>query len=400
MARGTMTSRRWRRPFLAVLLTVLVIVTGGAGPGSAGAAPSATGAPTADPTTTTTLPAVPVDPAALPTDRPVREAVREVPPFDMLKGGRWTGYSIELWREIASELDVKYEFVQVGTVGEMLTAVHDGKADLAIGAISITAQRESALDFSLPIYDSGLQIMTRAESSAPRLGSLFTKAVLKALFTVILFVFALIVVVGHIIWLVERRRNDDFPKGYVHGVEAGMWWAIVTLTTVGYGDKTARTTTGRAVAILWMVIGIVVVAQVTAVVTSAATVERLESNVASLADLHGKKVVTVRGTVAAKFLEDERIPARLVDDVATAEDAVVDGTADATFYDAPVLKYFVDQYAQGRAEVVGPLYLPNPYGIALPHGSPAVEPVNRALLTLYENGTVQTIDEHWFGTPD
>ena len=397
MARGAHRTRRWRRPFLAALLLLLVASTGALGAGNAGAAPAQTGSGSGS-TTTSTLPPVPVDPAALPTDRPVRVAVREIPPFDILKGTRWTGYSIELWREIAAELGLKYEFVKVDTVGDMLSAVHSGRADLAIGAISVTAQRETALDFSGPIYNSGLQIMTRTENSSPRLGALFTKSVLHALFMVVLFVLALIVVVGHIIWLIERRRNEEFPKGYIHGVEAGMWWAIVTLTTVGYGDKTARTTTGRAVAILWMVIGIVVVAQVTAVVTSAATVDRLKANVSSLSDLNGKKVVTVRGTEAARFLAAERIDTALVDDVSVAEEQVLDGTADATVYDSPVLKYFIDQHAQGEAEVVGPLYLPQSYGIAFPSGSPAVEPVNRVLLGLYEDGTVQTINEHWFGT--
>jgi len=102
MARGATTGRRWRQPFLAVLLTVLVVVTGGLGMGAADAATAARGAVSADPTTTTTLPAVPVVPGALPTDRPVRVAVREIPPFDMLRGTRWTGYSIEIWREVAA----------------------------------------------------------------------------------------------------------------------------------------------------------------------------------------------------------------------------------------------------------------------------------------------------------
>ncbi|MBM3661687.1 MAG: hypothetical protein FJW94_02160 [Actinobacteria bacterium] len=48
----------------------------------------------------------------------------------------------------------------------------------------------------------------------------------------------LLVVVGHIVWLVERRTNDDFPHSYLAGVWEGIWWAIVTMTTIGYGDRT------------------------------------------------------------------------------------------------------------------------------------------------------------------
>ncbi len=39
-------------------------------------------------------------------------------------------------------------------------------------------------------------------------------------------------------------------------VEDGMWWAIVTVTTVGYGDIVPHTEAGRAVAVVVMVTGI------------------------------------------------------------------------------------------------------------------------------------------------
>ena len=390
MERGTKSTRRWRRPFLAALLLLLAVGAGTAG--TAGAADRQTGSGS-----TTTLPAIAVDPGVFPTDRPVRVAVRNIPPFDIQKGSRWSGYSIELWRSMAEVLKLNYDFVPVETVGDQLAAVVDGRADLAIGAISITAEREAAVDFTQPIFDSGLQIAVPSTPSAPSITSLFSKAVLRALLTVLLFIVVLIFVMGHIMWLVERRKNDDFPHSYVKGVEAGVWWAIVTLTTVGYGDTTAKTRTGRVVAICWMVLGIVVVAQVTATVTSAATVERLQSNVTALSDLSDKKVVTVRGTVSEKFVKDEGIPAELVDNITTAEDQLLDGEADAVVYDSPVLRYFAQTSGEGRVDVVGPLYEPQGYGIALPHDSPQAEVLDRALLQLDADGTTQELEDRWFG---
>lgn len=384
-----MSTRRRRRPFLVALL-LLLVVAGTAG--TAGATGSQTGSGS-----TTTLPAVAVDPGVFPTDRPVRVAVRNIPPFDIQKGSRWTGYSIELWRSMAEVLKLNYEFVPVETVGDQLAAVVDGRADLAIGAISITAEREAAVDFTQPIFDSGLQIAVPTRPDAPSIAALFSKAVLKALLTVILFIVALIVVMGHIIWLVERRKNDDFPHGYVKGVESGMWWAIVTLTTVGYGDTTARTRSGRVVAIVWMVLGIVVIAQITAVVTSAATVERLQNDVSSISDLAGKKVTTVRGTVSEKFVREEGLTPTLVDDISTAEQQLLDGGTDAVVYDSPVLRYFAQNDGSGQVEVVGPLYDPQGYGIALPHDSAQREVLDRALLALDADGTTEELEQRWFG---
>jgi len=371
---------------VVVLSGVFAAGTAGAGPGAGTQAPPST------------LPPVALDPGVFPTDRPLRVAVRNIPPFDIRKGTRWSGYSIELWRSVAEVLKLNYDFVPVETVGDQLAAVVDGRADLAIGAISITAEREAAVDFTQPIYDSGLQIAVPSRPDEPSISALFTTAVLRALLAVIVFIVVLIVVMGHLMWLVERRRNEDFPHGYVHGVEAGMWWAIVTLTTVGYGDTTARTRTGRLVAIAWMVLGIVVIAQVTAVVTSAATVERLRSDVTSASDLSGKEVVTVRGTVAATFVRREGIDARLVDDISTAEQELLDGAADAVVYDAPVLRYFARTAGKDQVDVVGPLYDPQGYGIALPHNSGQVEALNRALLQLDADGTTQELEDRWFGS--
>ena len=49
---------------------------------------------------------------------------------------------------------------------------------------------------------------------------------------------------------------------------AGMWWAIVTATTVGYGDVVPATLPGRALAVLLMIVGVGLVSVVSASVTS------------------------------------------------------------------------------------------------------------------------------------
>lgn len=58
------------------------------------------------------------------------------------------------------------------------------------------------------------------------------------------------VVGGITIFFVESAANDK-----IQTVGDGIWWALVTLTTVGYGDITAQTLFGRAVAGLLMVAG-------------------------------------------------------------------------------------------------------------------------------------------------
>jgi voltage-gated potassium channel len=66
---------------------------------------------------------------------------------------------------------------------------------------------------------------------------------------------------GFVVTLVDKR---DFPT-----FGSGVWWAIVTLGTVGYGDIVPHTAWGRVVGSLVIVFGVTFIAFLTATVTSA-----------------------------------------------------------------------------------------------------------------------------------
>jgi voltage-gated potassium channel len=61
----------------------------------------------------------------------------------------------------------------------------------------------------------------------------------------------LLIVVGGGLIFVEVERSAQHLS-----IEDGIWWAIVTVTTVGYGDIVPHTEAGRAVAVIVMVAGI------------------------------------------------------------------------------------------------------------------------------------------------
>jgi voltage-gated potassium channel len=71
---------------------------------------------------------------------------------------------------------------------------------------------------------------------------------------------SLTVVSGVVIHFLDRANFPD--------IGAGMWWAVQTVTTVGYGDAVPTSTGGRLVATLVMVLGIGFLTVVTAAITS------------------------------------------------------------------------------------------------------------------------------------
>merc|ERR1712216_705028 len=52
----------------------------------------------------------------------------------------------------------------------------------------------------------------------------------------------LIGLAAHLIWFFERLHNPAFPRRYLAGIDDAMWFSAVTMTTVGYGDKTPTST--------------------------------------------------------------------------------------------------------------------------------------------------------------
>ncbi|PZX18826.1 ligand-gated ion channel [Palleronia aestuarii] len=307
-------------------------------------------------------------------------ATREAPPF-AFRGpdGAWTGISIDLLRVMADELDFTYA-LEEAELAEMIAGVGDGRYDASIAALSITPEREEVVDFTHPFYSTGLGIAVDTGSS----GGWFR--VLRNIFTwqfgaVLAGLSAVLLLAGAAIWAFERRgNNEEFRREPVRGLGDGFWWAAVTMTTVGYGDKSPRTLGGRIVGLIWMFTAMIIVASFTAAIAAALTVGQLGGRVADASDLASSRVGVVEGSSGAEEMQVRRISTRPYPSTGDGLAALANGELDAFVHDRPLLQFLMEEDFQGRVRV-----LPEPigrqdYGIALPEGSELREPMNRALL--------------------
>ncbi len=76
------------------------------------------------------------------------------------------------------------------------------------------------------------------------------------------FVFMLVVIIGTIMYLIEGEENG------FKSIPLSIYWAIVTLTTVGYGDISPSTATGQFLASIVMIMGYAIIAVPTGIVTA------------------------------------------------------------------------------------------------------------------------------------
>jgi ABC-type amino acid transport substrate-binding protein len=65
-------------------------------------------------------------------------------------------------------------------------------------------------------------------------------------------------------------------------------------------------------------------------------------------------------------------------------------------FDAPTLQYLAAKRGNGVLRVVGPIFAPQKYGIAVADGSPLRKQINKALLEMVEDGRYRALYNKWF----
>jgi ABC-type amino acid transport substrate-binding protein len=305
---------------------------------------------------------------------------KEAPPFAMkTPEGQWTGISIDLWRRIAEEKGITFRFHEEETVQGLVEAVAAGKVDIAVAALTVTAGREDILDFSSAFYGTGLGIAVPAggpASWAPVVRALTSFGFLQSVLALI----GLALAVGLLVWLLERRHNEEFGGTVAKGLSSSVWWTTVAMTQRGIGHQGPRTMPGRFVAMLWMVGSIIAIAVFTAGITSALTVRQLQGNVHGVTDLSKVRVGAVTGSSTEDTLNRLRIRFDGYPNAKEGLQAIRDGKLDAFVYDRPLLAWTINQDFRSSIELLDVTFDQQHYAFALPAGSPLRKPVSVALL--------------------
>lgn len=142
----------------------------------------------------------------------------------------------------------------------------------------------------LPPRDDHRSPDTTEARVAARLGRLLErKPLTPRRATTLIAAYTLVITIGGgvVAWVADSR---DF-----HSLGAALWWALQTVTTVGYGDVVPRTTGGRVIGAIVMVSGIAFLTVITASVTAAfieAARRRLGASRASLAPELADEIAT------------------------------------------------------------------------------------------------------------
>ncbi len=337
--------------------------------------------------------------AAQPAPGPGRElaiGVFEAPPWAMKDGrGEWQGLTVDLWKDIATDLNYRYRFVEGGP-DAILDQISQGTLDSAAAPYAATVEREREVDFTHAYVVSGIGIaILRAREEDRWLGvleALSTPTALRLYAGIV----ALVFLAGAALWLLERRRNAMFAGRAVQGIGSGFWWAGVTTVGVGYGDKVPITFWGRLVGLFWMFVSLILITSFTAFVTAKLAlydVVRIQGPGA----LRHAVVGTVEGSASADLLRREDLAHRVYPSVEAAIQGLRAGDVKAIVYGSVVLHYYAERDAGHRIEVLpGHLESFN-FAFPLKDESPMREPLNDALRRVLSESRWNDLKDRYLG---
>ncbi len=325
---------------------------------------------------------------------PLRVVTIATAPFVLPRTDPPLGFSVDLWNEVARRMHVDFTWNIVRDPAQVLAAVQGHDADVAIGAIAVTPESEQRVDFSVPYFDSGLRIMVRAQYETGAVSTLRSIP-----WTAIGHLFAVAVVIifllANVLWLIERRRRK-LPGSYLAAIGEELWGAMLVIATLNV-DRDAPGIKRVTILLMWLV-GVVLIAQLTATVTSTQTIARMQSMIRGPEDLPGKTIASVPGTVAGDYLAGRGLPFTPVTYGPDGIRMLVRGQVQAVVFDAATLQYWAAKQGKGVVQVVGPIFRPQKYAIAVAVGSALRKQINRALLEIYADGTYEKIYSAWFST--
>lgn len=220
-------------------------------------------------------------------------------------------------------------------------------------------------DIFLPVIlnykESGLSSQSKVVPILPNTGVAFVVKradrkhlpikILSSIFSswpVLVLTLLLSVLAGIVAWILDTRQNtEEFPLSFVQGSWEGFWWAFVSMTTVGYGDRCPKTISGRLFAIIWILTGICMCSIFTAMLTTSLTTISLDTMI----PLPQAKVAAVFGSIEATTGFQRQAQVIRVHSIKEIQEKILEGEAIGGLMDSFTLSHYRDYFPANEFKV-------------------------------------------------
>ncbi|XP_076658014.1 glutamate receptor ionotropic, kainate 2 [Halictus rubicundus] len=343
---------------------------------------------------------------------------------------RYEGFCIDLIDEIAKQLNFKYEFELVpdknyGTYNKdtkqwngLIRRLLDHKAHLAICDLTITYERENAVDFTMPFMNLGISILySKPEEKKQDLFSFLSPLSID----VWLYMATAFLAVSVMLFLQARMAPGEWNNPHPcnpdpeelennFNLNNSMWLTVGSLMQQG-SDILPAAPSIRMVAGMWWFFTLIMVSSYTANLAAFLTSEKMDNPIKGVEDLAKQtkiKYGSVDGGSTSAFFRDSNYTTyqRMYAIMTEAKPSVFTKSNDegvervrkkndyAFLMESTTIEYKMERDC--NLVKVGGLIDNKGYGIALPRNSPHRTPINGAILKLQETGVLQDLKKKWW----
>ncbi|XP_050585066.1 glutamate receptor ionotropic, kainate 2-like [Bombus affinis] len=349
---------------------------------------------------------------------------------DMMTGNdRYEGFGIDIIQELSKMLGFNYTFeVQRDNVygsyskklnkwTGMLGKIIAGEADLAITDLTITAEREGAVDFTMPFMNLGISILYRKPTKTPpslfSFLSPFSTGVWWYLIGAYIFVSVVLFIIGRIC---PAEWNNPYPCIEEPEVlenqftfKNSLWFTIGSLMQQGSEIAPIGFST-RMMATSWWFFCLIIANCYTANLAAFLTVETIVSPFSNVEELARKKTIKYGAKIGGStfmFFQDSNYSTYkemykyMTDNAAEVLPSNNDAGLTkvlredyAFLMESSSIEYITERYC--NVTQIGGLLDAKGYGIAMRKGSPYRHPLNTAVLKMQQSGLITELKKKWW----
>uniref|UniRef100_A0AAR5QFC0 Glutamate receptor 1 n=1 Tax=Dendroctonus ponderosae TaxID=77166 RepID=A0AAR5QFC0_DENPD len=344
---------------------------------------------------------------------------------------QFEGYAVDLIHEISRTLGFNYtiKLAPDGRYGSlnretsewdgMIRELLDQKADLAIADLTITYDREQAVDFTMPFMNLGISILYRKPiKQPPNLFSFLSPLSLD----VWIYMATAYLGVSVLLFILARFSPYEWDNPHPCNSEPdvlenqftllnSLWFTIGSLMQQG-SDIAPKAVSTRMVAGMWWFFTLIMISSYTANLAAFLTVERMDSPIESAEDLAKQtkiKYGALRGGSTAAFFRDSNFstyqrmwafmesqrPPVFTSSNQEGVDQVVKGKGSYAFLmESTTIEYIIERNCE--LTQVGGMLDSKGYGIAMPPNSPFRTAISGAILKLQEEGKLHILKTRWW----
>ncbi len=320
-------------------------------------------------------------------------------PFVIDSDNGLSGMSIDLWEQIAKQLNIDFNYKTYNSFQELVEATSKDSVEVAVTNLTITKERAQFIDFTQPWYDAGSRIMIsdyKGADSNELFNGLHEAGYLKSYLFLAILVFILTILMTFF----DRKFDKEFPKGWKEGLSESFYQVMLMVTSGKLTRKNLFGWIGRIVSAIWLAVGILVVAYVTSTITSVMTTLHLSSDISQLSDLNNKKIAVLSGSSTEAYIRGIGFDYISYSNINDMVEGITNNKVDAIVGDAPVLEYYLFKHQQEALEIVGNLFKPDKYGFGLSPNNNLKKEITLEILKAQESGFIRKLKSNYFGSAE